>query len=100
MHGATIQINICAVGMVRQSDNFCAKLFKNKWGYFISGPIGAIQNDFQAIQIQLLGKGVLQINDITTVSMINKTDISNILSGRQYSSKILRAEHGLDFLFN
>ena len=56
VHRAAIQIDVFAIGLVVENDDFRAEFAQDAGGRFVGGAVTAVQNNLQAFERQALGK--------------------------------------------
>ena len=90
---AALVVDVGAVGRNANRNNLCTQFPDCRRGDLVSGTIGAIDHDLQAIKPDIIGKRGFHRVDVTAAGIIDPAGPSDLRRGRQ---RQVLFQHGLD----
>ena len=78
---AALGVDVGAVGLDPDRDHLGAQFLEDCRGHLVGRPVGAVQHDLQAGEIEILGKGALQEHDEAAGGVVDTVGLAHLLGG-------------------
>src|SRR5438876_3136003 len=81
VHGTAFLVDVHAVGLVAENENFSAQFAQHAGSGFVSGAMRAIDHDAQAFQSEAAWDGRFHELDVATEGVVNANGLANFAGG-------------------